>query len=157
MKFVFLVEDHFGRPFFERLFSKKIDEQIVSGKLERVHHAKLNGKITKQIKANIGKVDRIVIIADADGGDPAAKRQNIARFVDNVDSEHVKIVLLDYEIEEWICYSEGIKFDDQKPSNVLKHKRGYEKFRLPEYAEKIDCKKLQDINSFKRFVASLKS
>lgn len=157
MKFLFLVEDYFGRPFFERFFSKKIEEHIFSGKLERVHHVKLSGKIAKQIKANIRKVDRIIIIADADGGDLAAKKQDIAKFVDDVDVESVRIVLLDYEIEEWICQSEGIKFDGQKPSNVLKYKTGYQKFRLPTYAEKIDCNRLQHSNSFKRFASSLES
>ena len=155
MKFLFLVEDYFGQPFFERFFSKKANERIFSGKLERVRHVKLSGKITRQIKANIGKVDRIIIIADADGGDLNAKNLHIARFIDNVYAEYVKIVLLDYEIEEWICHSEGIKFNDQKPSNVLKHKIGYEKYRLPEYAEKMDCVKLQGVTSFKRFASSL--
>ena len=157
MKFLFLVEDYFGQSFFERFFSKKIDEHIFSGKLEGVRHAKLNGKITKQVRANIGKVDRIIIIADADGQDLATKNQDITRFVDSVYAEYVKIVLLDYEIEEWICHSEGINLDGQKPSSVLKYKRRYKKSKLPTYAEKIDCKKLQDSNSFKRFASSLEA
>ena len=120
MKFLFLVEDYFGPAFFEKFFSKKIDEHIFSGKLEGVRHAKLNGKIIKQIRANIGKVDRIIITADADGQDLATKNQDIIRFVDNEYTKYVKIVLLDYEIEEWICHSSVLH-----NSSTLRTKRRY--------------------------------
>ena len=108
------------------------------------------------ISVNIGKVDKIIIIADADGRNAEKKKRDILRFVKNEDLVHVQVVLLNYEIEEWICYSESISFGNQKPSDVLKHRKNYTKNQLPKYAERLDCKKLQSCNSFKRLAASLK-
>lgn len=156
MNFVFIVEDSFGPAFFDRLFHKKIAEGIFSGKLYKIHHCPIGNKTTRIVSANVDNADRIIIIVDADGIDLREKKLEVIRFVKKRDREHVKIVLLDHEIEEWICYSEGISFDS-KPSEVLKHHKKYRKQHLPQYADKIDCTKLQNCNSFKRLESALKS
>ena len=156
MKFLFIVEDHFGKPFFSKFFHKKLSEGFFSGSLVNVLSIIPGPKISRLIGANIGNVDRIIIIADADGGNLEEKKQNVLSFVKYDHVEHVKVVLLDHEIEEWICYSEGIEFGDQKPSKVLKYRKNYQKRQLPRYADKLDCKTLQSHPSFMRLASSLK-
>ena len=107
------------------------------------------------ISANLGDADRVIVIADADGQDPEEKKQRIHRYVGSRHANRVRIVMLDYEIEEWICYSQGLKFGDQKPSAILKHKEGYQKRQLPTYAERLDCDKLQNCTSFRRLLSAL--
>ena len=157
MKFTFLVEDRFGPHFFEIFFRKKVSEGIFSGRLKRVRRCSIGNKMTRIISANAGKVDRIIIIADADGGSLEDKRSDILRYVSKTDAEHVMVVLMNYEIEEWICYSEGIEFGSQKPSDVLKHRKNYRKQRLPCYADKMDCQRLQGCKSFAALARSLES
>ena len=155
MKFVFLTEDCFGRIFFKKFFSKKAEKNIFSGQLKRSRSCPPGSKMGRIISANSDNADRIIVIADADGKNREEMEQRIHKYVGSEHANRVRIVMLDYEIEEWICYSQGIKFDDQKPSAVLKHKKGYEKRQLPTYAERLDCKKLRDCGSFRRLLSAL--
>lgn len=155
MRFVFLVEDCFGPNFFKKFFSKKAEENIFSGQFQGSYSYPLGAKMGRIIGANLGDADRVIVIADADGQDPEEKKQRIHKYVGSRHANRVRIVMLDYEIEEWICYSQGLKFGDQKPSAVLKHKKGYQKRQLPTYAERLDCDKLQDCGSFRRLLSAL--
>ena len=157
MKFLFIVEDCFGKSFFSKFFHKKLSEGFFSGSLVNVLSRIPGPKINRLIGTNMENVDRIIIIADADGRNLEEKKQNVLSFVKSEYVGHVQVVLLDHEIEEWICYSEGIKFGDQKPSKVLKYSKNYKKSQLPRYADKLDCKTLQNHPSFMRLVSSLKS
>ncbi len=157
MKLCFLVEDCFGQVFFPRFFHKKNSEGVLGGRLERVIRCPIGSKMGRMISANVGKVDRAIVIADADGESLEEKMKKVLKHVKDEDKEFVKVVLLDHEIEEWICHSEGIRFGDQKPSDALRHHKNYTKNQLPRYAERLDCEKLQGYASFKRLVASLKS
>ena len=109
--------------------------------------------MVRLINTNKGKVDRIIIITDADGRDLAKEESRISRFL-KINND-VKIVLLDHEIEEWICYANDKSFGDQKPSDFLKDHYGYQKNKLPTYAEKLDCEKMKKCPSFMRFMSSL--
>ena len=100
--------------------------------------------------------ERVIILIDADGKPHKELTEHIKSFLDNTDMNFVRIVLLDYEIEEWICYSKGIKFYE-KPSKILKTKLSYKKNQLPAYALKLDCEKLKTCPSFKRFMIALES
>lgn len=155
MRFVFLVEDSFGRIFFKKFFAKKAEENIFSGQLKRSYNYPPGSKMGRIISANSDNADRIIVIADADGKNREEMERRIYRHVGSEHANRVRVVMLDYEIEEWICYSQGIKFDDQKPSDVLSHKKGYQKKQLPAYAERLDCKKLQDCGSFRRLLSAL--
>ncbi len=65
----------------------------------------------------------------------------------------VKIVLAEYEIEEWICISKDLKWKHLKPSEELKRNFGYEKYKLPKYANELDFDKLKkNCKSFKAFL-----
>lgn len=70
----------------------------------------------------------------------------------------VKIILAEYEIEEWICISKDIKWKHSKPSDELKLKFGYMKSSLPKYAAELDFDKLgKNCKSFKAFLDALTS
>lgn len=102
--------------------------------------------------------DRIIIVLDADGPQNYKFRYERANsHVPNGMKPRVKIVLAEYEIEEWICISKDLKWGHSKPSDELKIKYGYEKYELPKYASELDFDKLQrESKSFQSFLAALK-
>jgi len=68
----------------------------------------------------------------------------------------VRILLFEYEIEEWICKSLGYHWST-KPSEELKLREGYAKHRLPDYVHKLDFEKLKkNCNSFREFLKILR-
>ena len=159
MKFYFIVKDAKGPKFIKELFQKKRKENMFSGILKDARRVPiLSEKLRRVVSAAVSEVDRIIILADADGGSLTERENRIYRYIDNSCKKHVCVVLLDYEIEEWICYSHGFVIDD-KPSEVLKKKlsNGYEKNQLPSYASKLDCKKLEKYDSFGRLLDALNS
>ncbi len=97
-----------------------------------------------------------VIIFDAD--DPQKFKDKYERaqgHTKNIKTP-VYIVLAEYEIEEWICISKDLKWKHSKPSEELKRNFGYEKHKLPKYANELDFNKLQkNCNSFKAFLNAL--
>ena len=153
MRFFFLVEDTYGGEFIKRLFDKKLGEGLFSGKMTGARRSPIGPKLAKIIKTQDKDV-RIIILADADDKPIQTEKASISQYIQKEDAQHVKIVLLTYEIEEWICYSLGLDIDD-KPSKILERKIQYKKNRLPEYASKIDCAKLTDCQSFKRLVDAM--
>lgn len=154
MKYYFIVEDCFGIYFIKSLFKKKSDSGLFSGKLITAKQQPINHKMSRIVKIAMGKADRIVILMDADGESLEAKTSHIKSFLHDVDMSFVRIVLLDHEIEEWICYSQDISFDE-KPSKVLKVRLSYQKNQLPRYASKLDCEKLKTCPSFERLISAL--
>ena len=153
MKFFFLVEDTYGDEFIKQLFDKKLGEGLFSGKMTGARRSPIGPKLAKIIKTQDKDV-RIIILADADDKPIQAEEMRISQCIQKERAQHVKIVLLTYEIEEWICYSLGLDMDD-KPSKILERKIQHKKNRLPQYASKIDCAKLTDCQSFKRLVDAM--
>ena len=151
----FLVEDCFGKEFFKRLFCKKLDENIFRGHLKSVKQIQMSPKISRIIKQHASGVDRIIIIMDSEGQPIKDKEAKLLGYAGKEYRKIVSIVLVDYEIEEWICYSLDIKPGGKKPSNVLKYEREYRKSQLPKYVDELDCKKLMGCGSFKRFASLL--
>ena len=154
MNFYFIVEDKFGPSFIKQVFRKKFEEGLFSGRISDARRSSISNKMTRMISAAISSVDRIIILMDADGRPLADKEEKIKEYVAKKDLDHVRIVLLDNEIEEWICYSLGIKTNG-KPSDALAEKNGYQKRDLLKYASKIDCTKLKDCQSFNRLISAL--
>jgi len=68
------------------------------------------------------------------------------------DSQKIKPIIFEQEIEEWIT-----KSTQQKPSEELKTTERYEKYKLPNYVSKIefDNPKLMNLRSFKDFLNAL--
>jgi len=153
-----LTEDTYGTKFFEKIANKL--EVKVKVKAERISGV-CSGKMTRQIKACINDCDKIIVIVDGDGNPEDKEKTVREKHFNGFDEDKQKkldVVVFEYEVEEWICTSLGIKFNS-KPSEALdeweKKQKGdkaeYEKKYLPEYVEKLDFGKLKDCNSFKKF------
>lgn len=157
MKFRLVVEDIYGPAFITRFFKKKFNEGLLFGKLEGVASCSIDNKLRRKVNASFTDADRVIVLMDADGQPHSKKTEIIKQYLGHKHLDRVRIVLLDHEIEEWICYSEGIPIRGEKPSKILKHHQNYQKRHLPGYAEKLDCKKLADCPSFLRLTCALKS
>lgn len=98
---------------------------------------------------------------DADGPERKDKiRGDIEMHLKHVPRnlrEKVRLLIIDYEIEEWICVSEGLRFGKEKPSKVLEKEQGYEKWKLSRYVERLNFEILRNHPSFKEFLEFLKT
>ena len=157
MTFSLFVEDSYGSPFIKKLLRRKSEEGLLSAKPNRVKPSSIGNKLKRMVNAALLDADYVVILMDADGLPHNQKTEEIKRFLDDKYLNRVDIVLLDYEIEEWICYSQELPIGSGKPSKILRQKQNYEKRHLPKFAEKLDCKKLAECPSFHRFASALKS
>ncbi len=162
MKIQILCEDSYARDFFSKLINRLKEESKVSQNLtvktDRIAGV-CNSKTKRQVAAASASSERIIIIVDADG----RLMQDIEiEVLDHVPEQIrgiVRMVILQYEIEEWLCVDMGIQFTDGcKPSDKLKYEIGYEKFKLPSFANKLDLSALKRRSkSFTRFVKCLGS
>lgn len=158
MRFYFIVEDSYGVAFIKKIFQKKHNAGLFSGTLVDARRSPLGPKITRIIRAVRSKpktVDRVIILADADGESIDEKAKILYGYVDKQYRSQVSVVLLDYEIEDWICYSLRIRVSQKKPSDILKEKFRYEKRQLPKYVPKLDCNILRTCSSFQRLLTAL--
>lgn len=124
--------------------------------------------MTDQIKAAIGDFDKTIVVVDGDGNpEKEEKKQKERHFPkDENKLKRVEIIVFKDEIEEWVCYSIGIKFSN-KPSDALhewnkkKHcfkSGGYKKKFLPDYVKELNFDKLKAIDaSFKKFLKLLEN
>lgn len=161
-------EDAHGPEFFKRLVERLKKENIVDESLY-VKTKKFPGicytKSERAIKAANIDFDKIVIVVDADG---PSNREDVFKRVDVHIAKEIKskvnVIILDYELEEWICYSFGIQLGADKPFKALsdkcKEKRGskggYKKWQLPRFVENLDFNALRrNCHSFEDFVSIL--
>lgn len=154
MKVFFLMEDHYGKPFIKKFIQAKQQDGLfvnVIADAKQVPLGSLGNEISNRLQYN----DRIVVMVDADGSAIDNKRNHVKNFIRHPNPDSIKIVVFKNEIEDWICYSNGIDPGDKKPSNILKHEQKYEKYRLPNFASKIDCSKLAQCMSFQELKSAL--
>lgn len=156
MRVYFIVEDHYGPPFIKSFMEKKseqgtIPETTVSG----AKRIPIGPKLDRVIKSALTGVDRVVILADADGKSTHDKEEHVKRFISQEYLTSVRTVIFQHEIEDWICYSLDIPIRDKKPSDILKEREHYAKFRLKDFVSRIDCNKLSDCDSFNSLLNAL--
>lgn len=156
MRFRLVVEDSFGPDFITKLFNKKFNEGLLSGRLEGVTSCLIGNKLNRKVNAALLDADRVIVLMDADGQPLDQKTETIKQYLDTKYIDRISIVLLDYEIEEWICYASDIPTKGEKPSKILKVRHNYRKRHLPKFAEKLDCKRLIHCPSFQRLAHTLK-
>lgn len=155
-KIMVLCEDSYGVDFFKDLIERLKKENVISKGLhidtERFY-GPCNTKLTSQMKVMVLLRDYnfFVIIADADGNPIDDVKSQIECHVPRDLRNITRFVILQYEIEEWICKSLNIKIND-KPSKILKHKFGYEKYKLRDYVPKLNFKRLKNCESFSNFM-----
>ncbi|UNQ73709.1 hypothetical protein [Infirmifilum sp. NZ] len=164
------VEDAYGKEFIERLLAKLQPSHQV-GVIKRFA-GPCNTKSTRQLLSSTHDHDRVVVLVDGDWN-PSDVRRRIEEHIDDIRDEDrrrevrskVRIVVVESEIEEWICHSLGLGVGrGQKPSEVLsqylqrEESRNYGKWELPRYAElvAVNCGSLYGKNpSFKEFLDCL--
>ncbi|WP_010477282.1 hypothetical protein [Thermococcus zilligii] len=159
---VIITEDAYGGEFFKRLVDRlkkeglaNIELKKLSGRRNPIHAPYLcNPKLEKILRASeLSKPDFILLVYDGDGpSNYAPRKQDVEKHVPCNIKTPVKILLFEYEIEEWVCrsldYSWAIK-----PSDELKRREGYAKHKLPEYVDKLDFNKLRNnCKSFREFL-----
>ena len=150
-------EDSFGVDFINKVILNMKQVGLVNNSFHfKCLHLKAlcNKKIDRQIRATqLKKVyDRIIIVIDGDFN-PNQKYVEMRSHVEKKFQEITKIVVIETEIEEWICKSLKIKFNQEKPSSVLNKEFCYEKYKLPKYNNKLDYSILtKDSTSFIKFL-----
>ncbi|MFA4957875.1 MAG: hypothetical protein WC556_12970 [Candidatus Methanoperedens sp.] len=160
MNIKIISEDDYGGAFLKnvivQLKSKKMVGNIVV-KATKPMRPLCNFQLDRILKSFDTSCDKIIIILDSDGPHNYKSRYaNVKRHVPDGMKTPVEIILTDYEIEEWICISKGLKWKHHKPSDELKLKFGYIKSSLPKYADELDFDKLgKNCESFKAFLDAL--
>ena len=154
MKFYFIVEDHFGPQFIKTVFRKKSEEGLFPGTLINARRSPISTKLTRIVEISTERTDHTIILMNADGQALDEKTEKIKQHVNSKHLNRVSIILFDYNMEEWICYSLGLKLN-AKPSEILWNKFKYKNDQLLSYAKKLDCDKLKSCPSFQRLLREL--
>lgn len=161
-KLIILCEDTYGKEFFKALVLRLKKEGLVSNfpiATDRFY-GPCNNKLERQMKvfACLREFNSFIVFADADGKRQEKILKKIECHVERGLKPLTKIIIFKYEIEDWLCASKGICIKDDKPSNILKQKGGYEKYRLPDYAPRLDIEKLsKESKSFCDFLSFLQA
>lgn len=162
MNIKIISEDDYGGAFLKKVIVRLKDKKMVGNvivKASKPMRPLCNFQLDRILKAFDNSCDKIIIILDADGPQNYDSRYaNVERHVPNDLKTPVKIILIDFEIEEWICISKNLKWRHLKPSEELKNYDGYIKSRLPKYADEMDFGKLgRNCRSFNEFLDALAS
>ena len=158
MRVAIFSEDAFGPRFFVRLFDRLHQWRVIrqgtylakTGK-----YPKCNPKLGRMVGAALSSFDRVVVVVDAEGQDEDMTERRTKSHVRRQDLAETRIVVLPYEIEEWICASMNLPLHGSKPSEILRSRRQYEKYQLPTYAERLDLRRLKRLPSFRKFLIAL--
>lgn len=156
MNILILCDDSYGKSFYPKLIEK------IYGRKPSIPPKRAVGpKVSRIIKANFisSNPDKIIRIKDGEGNRFDEVMRNIEEVelknLDKTLKDKVKIVILDCEIEEWICISKDIKFNC-KPSRELRIRERYEKHMLPKYVDELDIDKLKRRSrSFRDFLNAI--
>ena len=159
---VIITEDAYGGEFFKRLLNRLNQEGLANIKLKRITGRKnpihapflCNPKLNKIIKvAELARPDFILVVYDGDGpSNYPSRKRDVQKHIPKGVKTPIKILLFEYEIEEWICRSLSYNWST-KPSDELKKRKGYEKYQLPDYVNKLDFEKLKrNCRSFQEFL-----
>ena len=151
-------EDQKGKPFFENLVNRMKREGLIGNVSIKVGYigGRVGTVLERRIRASLRVCNKFIVVYDAHGEDIEEIRDRVRRFVPDVVKSTTCIVILDYEIEEWTCVSEGINCG-REPYKTLKHKIGYDKHKLPNFAERLNFEKLKNCRSFVEFLNCLNS
>ena len=166
VKFRMFVEDEYGPEFFERLINRLKVEGLIS-KDTVAKPCKLpadcNMKIDKAIKSSLTfGFSRAILVIDGDG-DPEEKQKRAESHIPPKFKDRVDVIVFEYEAEEWICKSLGIRYGRYiKPSKALndwlrcKEGKEYHKRDLPKFVSRLDLSLLnRNDKTFKNLIKFL--
>jgi len=152
-----IAEDTYAVKFLEGIIKRLNDAKIIAQEIKIIRSRSTygvgnvcNAKTRRIIDAWEDEVDKILLFMDADGMPIEDKIKECKKIIG--DSQKVKPIIFEQEIEEWIT-----KSTQQKPSEELKTTERYEKYMLPNYVSriKLDDPKLMNLRSFKGFLNAL--
>ncbi len=155
-------EDTYGAKFVKRLLGRLGLSSCV-GLCKRLAGV-CSSKSVRQLKAAALDYEKVVVLVDGDW-EPEKVRRKMGEHVCCLGKglrEKVYVIVVESEIEEWVCESLGLKYRGLKPScvlsNYLRRERGYgyEKYMLPDFADVISPDKLGDNESFVSFVDTIR-
>jgi len=153
-----LCEDSYGKEFF-RILANRLKREKIMSRRTGINTDRLQGicstKLERIMRAATDYYEKVIIVVDAHGHRPAAVNKQVAQHIPVQRRKSVCIVVLDHEIEEWICFSLGLRIQGS-PYRTMKQRMGYKKHRLPSYAEKLNIATLDKYPSFKLFLDALK-
>jgi hypothetical protein len=161
MNFKVLCEDTYGIGFFEDLIRRMKNDHIIPTVPVSVtkFYGPCHPKTDKQVKifAYMSNYDSFVFVVDTDGNPQMEVESKVTQHIPRELRDSTDLVLLDYEIEDWLLINEGIPWTlvskNSKPSAILRERIGYEKHRLRQYAQRLDIPTLRRrCQSFNRFV-----
>ncbi len=160
MNIKIISEDDYGGAFLKNVIAQLRNRKLVGNvtvKGSKPMRPLCNFQLDRILRSFDASCDKIIIVLDSDEPQNFEYRYaNIVRHVPDNLKTPVEIILMDYEIEEWICISKNLKWKHSKPSDELKNKEGYTKSSLPKYASELDFDKLQkNSRSFKAFLNAL--
>jgi len=150
VKVCLITEDYYALDLIEKIIRRIksegiIKQDVVLYKSESSKgKSKLLSKLHRLIAVMRDFCDKVLIFIDADGESVNEVRR---RF--RIKSSNTFLIVFDYEIEEWILPN------TPHPSRELKRRELYEKYMLPDYAEKVDLDKVRNLRSFKEFINAL--
>ena len=171
MKVAIYTEDTYGPQFIKKIIHRLESEGLIEkAQFVRTHTPSLIEKchnVGSKIKSILGEVDRVIIIIDKENLREYDEDKEVwkhLRGLKEKDKRKIFVISTEPEIEEWICKSKNLHFDEtgvdreKKPSKILERKVGYKKNKLPIYAKEINIKKLlENSKSFRKFIDSLSS
>jgi len=164
-----VVEDYYGRAFFKALIDRLVSEGYLPQDLSvprkniRRLPGKCNVKLKRILASAAGEYRPIVLVLDAEGRPTNEVRRRMEQHVPPSCRGDVKIVVLDYCAEEWICIGLGIEFSDDPVGalrNWLRKRReasaDYHKYMLAKFVPELDLERLIDRSrSFRAFLEAL--
>ena len=159
-KVMILCTDTYGKRFFKKLTNRMKNEKLIPNYHVSVakFYGPCNPKVDRQLRvfAFLRHFNSFIIVADADGKAQKKLQNAIESHISSKLKASTRTVILEYEIEDWLCVSEGICVKDNKPSIFLKQREGYEKYRLCDYVPKLNIERLtKECRSFCKFLECL--
>ena len=113
-----MIEDSYGPNFISKLAGRlKQGSYLVLSTAVDFRQYTIY-KLNALLKSSISHFDRTVILVDCDGDCNAGNSSMIKSLIEGCGNKKLIPVFLQWEIEEWICISEGIQISSWKPSEI---------------------------------------
>ena len=153
-----LSEDTYGKQFISNLVSVLKSASVIDNGI-KISTLKYNlYKLRSIITASIRSFNKVIVLIDCDGDCQSGNSALAIREIEKFNYNNIIQIRLSWEIEDWLCISEGISINSERSSIALRKKyNGYRKFQLPKYAQKLDVEKLsKESESFSKFLNELR-
>ncbi len=164
-----LIEDHYGPKFLLNLINRLKNEEglkvSLSEKDIKTLPGKFNPKVRRKIeaRARLLLLDRIIIIADAEGGSVEETKSRLEEHVPEDLRSKTCYIIFKWNKEEWLCEGLGLAYGAENPEKLLNKyfretkgaKLGYHKSYQPYLVDQLNLERLKKNKLFQEFVKLL--